>query len=177
MVQNSSSFHVLLGKGFWECPALGILGPGYCFGVLRQVPGGSFEGFWGDLRVSVLRWERVLVSSFRCLVVIRLERLLALFRHRLAPPRPRNSTVSPQAGTRHPRNSTVSPQADAPAPADPPGRRHFTKEYCTIISQQGYGTGSDTPWAVGLAKFPSGCILKRAGRCQGENQARALARA
>ena len=39
------------------------------------------------------------------------------------------------------------------SPADPPGRRHIIKEYCTIISKDGWLTGSNTPRAVGPANF------------------------
>ena len=39
------------------------------------------------------------------------------------------------------------------SPADPPGRRHFIKEYCTIIYKQGCSTRSNTPWAVGPANY------------------------
>ena len=38
------------------------------------------------------------------------------------------------------------------SPADPPGRRHIIKDYCTIISKDGWLAGSNTPRAVGPAK-------------------------
>ena len=40
------------------------------------------------------------------------------------------------------------------SPADPPGRRHIIKDYCTIISKDGWLAGSNTPRAVGPANFP-----------------------
>ena len=39
------------------------------------------------------------------------------------------------------------------APADPPGRRHIIKDYCTIISKDGWLAGSNTPRAVGPANL------------------------
>ena len=39
------------------------------------------------------------------------------------------------------------------SPADPPGRRHIIKDYCTIISKDGWLAGSNTPRAVGPANF------------------------
>ena len=39
------------------------------------------------------------------------------------------------------------------SPADPPGRRHIIKDYCTIISKDGWLAGSNTPRAVGPAIF------------------------
>ena len=37
------------------------------------------------------------------------------------------------------------------SPADPPGRRHIIKDYCTTISKDGWLAGSNTPRAVGPA--------------------------
>ena len=37
------------------------------------------------------------------------------------------------------------------SPADPPGRRHIIKDYCTIISKDGWLAGSNTPRAFGPA--------------------------
>ena len=39
------------------------------------------------------------------------------------------------------------------SPADPPGRRHFIKEYCTIMHKEGWLAGSNTPRAVGPANY------------------------
>ena len=39
------------------------------------------------------------------------------------------------------------------SPADPPGRRHIIKDYCTIISKDGWLAGSNTPRAVGPANY------------------------
>ena len=39
------------------------------------------------------------------------------------------------------------------SPADPPGRRHIIKDYCTKISKDGWLAGSNTPRAVGPANF------------------------
>ena len=39
------------------------------------------------------------------------------------------------------------------SPADPPGRRHIIKEYCTKTSKYGWLGGSNTPRAVGPANY------------------------
>ena len=39
------------------------------------------------------------------------------------------------------------------SPADPPGPRHIIKDYCTIISKDGWLEGSNTPRAVGPANL------------------------
>ena len=38
-------------------------------------------------------------------------------------------------------------------PADPPAPRHIIKDYCTIVSKDGWLTGSNMPRAVGPASF------------------------
>ena len=47
------------------------------------------------------------------------------------------------------------------SPADPPGRRHIIKDYCTIISKDGWLAGSNTPRAVGPANFREFLLISK----------------